>query len=78
MGANGDVARRWFREAWLPDGEHVVDELLAEDCEGWMEGRFVDCRDAFKTARHEMLEIFPDLTITTEDTVEEGDTVVVR
>ena len=78
MGVNETIARRWFREVWSSGGEPMVDQLLAPRCEGWMEGRFVSCPAEFKEARRELLAVFPDFQIAVDDTVEQGDKVVVR
>lgn len=79
MGTNADIARRWFREVWTDGGEHTVDELLAPDAIGWMEGgRVVQCCQDFKDGRRQLLDVFPDLAVSVEDVVEEDDKVVVR
>src|SRR5437868_1197369 len=77
--SNTSIAKRWFREVWASGGgEAAVDELLAQDAVGWMEGRDVNGRADFKVARKELLEIFPDLTLNVEDIVEQRDSVAVR
>ena len=78
MGNNATIARRWFREVWVEGGEATVDELLARDAIGWMEGRDVHGRQDFQNARRQLLDTFPDLAITVEDVVEQDDKVVVR
>jgi steroid delta-isomerase-like uncharacterized protein len=78
MADNAAIARRWFREVWGPGGERTVDELLDRDSVGWMEGREVRGVSDFKDARRALLETFPDLTITVDDLVHEGDKVAVQ
>jgi steroid delta-isomerase-like uncharacterized protein len=75
---NAAIARRWFREVWISGGEATVDELMAPDGVGWMEGRTVRGVADFKDARRQLLDVFPDLKITVEDLVHEDDKVVVR
>jgi steroid delta-isomerase-like uncharacterized protein len=72
------LARRWFQEVWVAGGEVVVDELLAPDSIGWMEGRTISGAADFKDARRTLLHVFPDLTIRVEDVIEQGPKVAVR
>jgi steroid delta-isomerase-like uncharacterized protein len=75
---NAVVARRWFQDVWVAGGERTVDELLAPDAVGWMEGRTISGPTDFKDARRTLLQVFPDLAMTVEDTVEQGTKVAVR
>jgi predicted ester cyclase len=75
---NATIARRWFREVWAEGGERTVDELLAPDAVGWMEGRDVDGIEDYKAARRELLAAFPDLAVTVEDLIAQGDSVAAR
>ena len=77
-GSNAAIARRWFREAWLDNGEEVIDELMAPDCTGLIEGSTITSADDFKVARRQLLEIFPDLALTIEDVLEQGGNVAIR
>lgn len=72
------LARRWFEEIWVAGGEPVVDELMAGDAVGWMEGRTVTGPHDFKDARRTLLHVFPDLSIKVEDTIEQDAKVAVR
>ena len=78
MSDNAAVARRWFQEVWVAGGERSVDLLMAPDAVGWMEGRAIKGPIDFKEARRTLLHVFPDLTMTVEDTIEEGAKVAVR
>lgn len=78
MSDNATIARRWFQEVWVAGGERVVDSLMAPDAVGWMEGRAINGPTEFKDARRTLLHVFPDLTVTVEDTIEEGTRVAVR
>ncbi len=78
MGTNATLARRWFKEVWLADGEKTVEELLAPDGTAWLEGRIAKGPQEFKEARGQLLEAFPDLVATIEGIVEQDENVVVR
>jgi steroid delta-isomerase-like uncharacterized protein len=72
------LARRWFEEVWVAGGEAVVDQLLAQDSIGWMEGRTITGPTDFKDARRTLLHVFPDLVIRVEDVIEQNSKVAVR
>ena len=72
------LATRWFDEIWNQRREATVDELMAADAVGHMEGVEVRGRDDFKTARAALLGAFPDLKIVVEDVVADGDNAIVR
>jgi steroid delta-isomerase-like uncharacterized protein len=78
VGTNVAIARRWFQEVWVAGGEATVDELLAPDGVGWMEGREINGPPDFKDARRALLHVFPDLTVVVEDAIEQDSTVAVR
>jgi predicted ester cyclase len=69
--------RRWFEEAYRDDT--VADELVAPD----YVGRFppnpdVRGREAIKQFNRETVTAFPDLQLTLDELIAEGDKVVVR
>ena len=78
---NADLVRRWFREVWNEDRSETVYELLATSAiiHGSGEtgvttrgpGEFLSFVKTMKTA-------FPDLRVTVEQTVSEGEWVTVR
>jgi len=72
------LARRWFEEIWVAGGERVVDQLMAADAVSCMEGRTVTGPTEFKDARRTLLHVFPDLSVTVEDTIEHDAKVAVR
>ena len=78
MANNAAIARRFFDEVWNQRREEVIDEVLAADSVGMMEGRDRGTRDDYKDMRRAMLDAFPDAAVTVEDTVEQGEKVVVR
>ncbi|MFN2385450.1 MAG: ester cyclase [Thermoanaerobaculia bacterium] len=75
---NERIARRWFEEVWNTRREETVDELMLPQAVGHMEGADVRGPGDFKAARRELLTAFPDMRVTVEDTVGDGDKVVVR
>ena len=78
MSNNAAIARRWFQEVWVAGGEGTVDQLMADDAMGWMEGLNVRGPTEFKQARRTLLHVFPDLAINVEDTIEQDTRVAVR
>ena len=78
MTTNSELARRWYRDVWVPGGEATVTALMAEDIEGYMEGADVHGRKAFLAERARLLTLFPDLAIVADDVIEQGDKVAVR
>ena len=79
---NKALVRRWFEEVWNQGRGEVIDELLAEDAviHGLVDGAgnpveslqgFHDFHDQFRGA-------FPDLVVSVEDAIAEGDMVVAR
>jgi steroid delta-isomerase-like uncharacterized protein len=78
VGTNASIARRWFAEVWVAGGEAVVEQLMAPEVVGWMEGVQINGSGDFKEARRGLLIVFPDLHITVEDTIEQDTRVAVR
>ncbi len=76
--SNRRTAIRWMEEVWNQRRDATIDELLAEDGIGHMEGGDVRGREEFRKVRAALLGAFPDLRIEIEDTLAEGDHVVVR
>ncbi|MBP9146011.1 MAG: ester cyclase [Thermoanaerobaculia bacterium] len=77
-GKNREIALRWMEEVWNQRREEVIDELMHADAVGHMEGGDVHGPAGFKAARAAFLEALPDLRIAVEDSVAEGDQVVLR
>ncbi len=76
--SNRDRALRWMREVWNDRREATIDEMIAPDGVGHMEGVVTRGPDGFREARAGLLGAFPDLRITVIAAVAEGDSVVVR
>ena len=75
---NAELARRWFDEVWNKRRDATVLELLDPKIHGQMEGLEVRSPEDFLKARAGLLDGFPDLAVTVEDVVSEGDQAVVR
>lgn len=73
-----DLSRRWFEEVWNQKRLEIVDELVADDGVGHSEASDASSLPAFKHFHGEFLAAFPDLNVHVEDTISEGDDVVVR
>jgi steroid delta-isomerase-like uncharacterized protein len=76
---NVNLARRWFEEVWNQKRTDIIDELLTEESVSHSESGTVRGKAEFLQRVHSVfLAAFPDLWITVEGTVAEGDDVVVR
>ena len=75
---NAALARRWFDEVWNQRRDATVVELLADPCDGHMEGGDVRGPRDFLAARAALLGAFPDLRVAVDGTIAEGDEVAVR
>jgi steroid delta-isomerase-like uncharacterized protein len=75
---NERVARRWFEEVWNTRRDETIEELMQPQSLGHMEGGDVRGPGDFKAVRKEMLTAFPDLRVTVEDTLGDGEKVAVR
>mgnify|MGYP003288873864 CR=1 FL=1 len=79
---NKALIRRWFEEVWNQGRSDVIDELLAEDAviHGLVDGAGnpVNGLDGFHDFHAQFRGAFPDLMISVDDTIAEGDTVVAR
>lgn len=73
---------RWFEEVWNNRREDAIDEMFAADgvANGLndAEGKPVRGPEGFKILHRAFLSAYPDLHITVEDTVSEGDKIAAR
>ena len=74
--------QRWFEEVWNKKNEKAIDEMCAEDvvANGLTdaEGNTIRGRDAYKNLFRAFISAYPDMKITVEDTVAEGDKIAAR
>ena len=76
--SNAALARRWFEEVWNQKKDATVTELFGAQSIGHMEGAEAHGPSQFLTMRASLLGAFPDLSVTVEDVVAEGEQAVVR
>lgn len=73
---------RWFDEVWNNKREDAIDEMFAENgiANGLndADGNPLRGPEGFKTLHRAFLSAYPDLKITVEDTVVEGDKIAAR
>ena len=79
---NKALVQRWFEEVWNQGNAAVIDELLADDgvIHGLMDagGNPVRGLSSFHEFHAQFRGAFPDMSISVEDLVAEGDKVVAR
>ena len=72
------IARRWFEEVWNERRDEAIGELMARNAIGHMEGGDVHGPEEFRAGRAVFLNALPDMHITIENIVSEGDQAAVR
>lgn len=80
-GNNKEIAERWFEQVWNRKDEAAIDEMFPLDgrAYGFPEpDSVVEGPVAFKKLHRDFCGAFPDLHITLDDLIAEGDTVAVR
>lgn len=79
---NKALIQRWFDEVWNQGNAQVIDELLDEYgvIHGLNDpsGKPVEGIEAFKEFHTQFRGAFPDITVTVDDIIAEGDKVVAR
>ena len=78
--ANKVLTRRWFEEVWNNHDAAAIDRMFARDgkAHGFPEPNSVlEGPEAFKSIHRYFLGAFPDLHITVNDIITEGDKVAV-
>lgn len=77
--ANELFMQRWFEEVWNNKNEAAVDEMFAEDGVGYGLGdENVVGPENFKVFHRAFVSAYPDLKVTVEDTLVDGDKIAVR
>jgi steroid delta-isomerase-like uncharacterized protein len=76
---NEALLRRWFEEVWNKGRVDVIDEMMTADCiaHGLGDKQTVGPA-AFKAFHAQFRGAFPDIKITVEDVVSQGDRAAVR
>ncbi len=75
---NAESSRRWFEEIWNQRRLSVIEELLTPESVGHTEAGDLRGVEEFKAFQADVLAAFPDLCITIEAIVADGDDVVIR
>ena len=79
---NKALIQRWFEEVWNQGDANVIDELLAEDgvIHGLVDasGNPVYGLEGFHTFHTQFRGAFPDINVSVDDVIAEGDKVVAR
>src|SRR5687767_5405318 len=78
---NVQVVQRWFEEVWNQGNLDAIDELLAADAVGrglGEAGKDVYGQAGFKPFVQRLRGAFPDIHITVDDTISEGDKIAAR
>lgn len=74
---NKEAVRKFFREIWCEHDESAIDRYIAADAAG-NDATFGIGRESFRKQWKKWLIGFPDLCLSVEELVAEGDTVVSR
>ena len=70
---------RWFDEVWNKKNEAAIDEMLAADGIGYGLGEEnIVGPDQFRIFHRAFVSAYPDLNVTVEDTVADGDKIAAR
>lgn len=77
-GSNVDVVHQVFAEIWSKGNVDLVDDLFADDFVGHFPGETVHGQEGLKAEVISHRTAFPDWTEEVEDTIADGDRVVVR
>src|SRR5687767_13915601 len=76
------LIHRWFEEVWNKGREEAIDEMFAADgiVNGLSDaqGNQIRGSDEFKAMHRAFRQAFPNLHVTVEDTVTEGDKIAAR
>ena len=80
--SNKELVRRWFEQVWNQGRADAIDEMFSKDgvAHGLSEDPLKPLRGPgdFRTFHAQFRTAFPDITVTVEDTIAEGDKVVAR
>ena len=75
---NAERSRRWFEEVWNQRRLSAIEELLTPESVGHTEAGDLRGVDEFKRFQADVLSAFPDLCLSIEAIVADGDDVVIR
>lgn len=75
---NETLAKRWFNEIWNERRPATIHELFAPDAVGHVEGAEMVGPDTFYQYYQELTSAFPDLRITVDEIISQGESVAIR
>lgn len=79
---HAEFTKRWFDEVWNNQNADAIDEMFAEDgvANGIYDeqGNVVVGPAGYRPFHKKFISAFPDLKVTVEDSVTEGDKIAVR
>jgi steroid delta-isomerase-like uncharacterized protein len=79
---NDTLVHRWFEEVWNKGRADAIDEMFADDgiAHGLADASGNELRGpaSFKSFFYSFRDAFPDIQVTVEDTVAEGDKLAAR
>lgn len=75
---NETLIRRWFNEIWNERRPATIYELFAPDGLGHVEGAEMVGPDPFHQYYKELVTVFPDLRITVDEVISQGEAAAVR
>lgn len=79
---NKALIRRWFEEVWNKKRPEAIDEMVAPGCVIYgladASGNEITAPADFKAFHQVFCGAFPDIEVTVEDTIAEGDLVAAR
>lgn len=75
---NAELSRRWIEEVWNQRRSESIDALLDPEGVGHTEAADLRGADEFRKFQADILSTFPDLHLSIEAIVAEGDDVVLR
>lgn len=73
-----ELGRRWFEEVWNARRDESIDELMAPDSYGHVEGGEYRGPEGFRTMQKTFFSALSDVHIEVEDIVADGDRAAVR
>lgn len=73
-----ELGRRWFEEVWNARRDDSIEELMAPDAHGHVEGGEYRGPQGFREMQGTFLSALPDARIEIEDILADGDRAAVR
>lgn len=73
-----ELGRRWFEEVWNRRNDRAIDELMAPDSYGRVEGGEYRGPAGFREMQAMFLAALPDVHLEVEDILADGDRAAVR